>query len=76
MLVLMVSGSFVALRAAGHFPDRLASAFVDPGSADDGRAAIIDLFRQTMDRWAFFGVGYGADAEYLNRGYRGISQCA
>jgi len=66
-IVLLVYFAFTIALDVGLMPQRVVDLINQGASYQDARRSqIIDLFLQTFDHWAFFGVGVGNDAAYLN----------
>lgn len=68
-VVAVVGGwTFSALAASsGGAAERVIEVFNQRGAVDDsGRGYILSLYLQWIDEWFFTGVGYGADASFLD----------
>jgi len=66
-IVLLIYFTFTIARDVGLLPQRVLDLMNQGASYQDvSRSQIIDLFLQTFDHWAFFGVGVGNDAAYLD----------
>jgi O-antigen ligase len=69
--LLMIAGAFLAFplfSSMGLVPERLSSVWTDTVSGQDaGRGDIIAMYRAHFSEWAWSGVGYGADADFLLR---------
>lgn len=70
LAVVAIAGSmyfFVITKWGGGPAERILSLFDTQRPLDDsGRSYIIGLYMRWMDDWFFTGVGYGADAEFLD----------
>lgn len=74
LVVAFVAGFWFLrqLLAAGLAPERVARLLEERSVGDDSdRSKIVDLFLGVQDEWWLFGVGYGADADFL-RASRGL----
>jgi O-antigen ligase len=69
--IVMIVGALLAFQffvSIGLVPERLGSAFNDAlDRRDSGRADIVAMYREHFDSWAWIGIGYGADADFLER---------
>ena len=66
VLVAMSLAFLEVARSAGMVPERILSSFQDAINFDDpGRSDIVQMYLPTISSWAFAGVGFGADAYYL-----------
>jgi len=66
-IVLLIYFTFTIALDVGLLPQRVLDLMNQGASYQDAtRSQIIDLYLQTFDHWAFFGVGVGNDAAYLD----------
>lgn len=65
--IALVAGYFALryLLSAGVLPERVAQFLRAPEITDVARQEIVASYKATMDNWELFGIGYGADAAYL-----------
>jgi len=67
-IVMLACSTLIFANNKGFIPERVLDLFSENGSFDDsGRSMIIELYLRTVDKWALFGVGFGADSTYLGQ---------
>lgn len=65
-ILLLAYFSYTISLDAGLLPQRVVQLLSQSsGYGDGGRGAIMNLYLQSFDHWALFGVGVGNDASYL-----------